>query len=261
MRIAVLLKQVPDIVEELEIAPDGKDLARDDLKYRLNEFDDYALEEALQLKGALKGAGTEVVALALDGEEADLILYTALAKGADRVLKITGAPADARTARAGVAMFAEALRPLAPDLVLAGVQAPDDLEGQLAPLVGAALGFPHVNVVTGLAIDGATARLTQEFSGGLVAHLEADLPLVVGVQASREAPRYAAITRVRQAMTSGKLETVAVAAAIGGPGPELRGLAKPEATTHAEMIDGSVDEAASRLAAILRERGFGGAKG
>jgi electron transfer flavoprotein beta subunit len=100
MRIAVLLKQVPDIVEELEIAPDGKDLARDDLKYRLNEFDDYALEEALQLKSV---AGTEVVALALDGEEADLILYTALAKGADRVLKITGAPADARTSRAGVA--------------------------------------------------------------------------------------------------------------------------------------------------------------
>jgi len=254
MRIAVLLKQVPDIVEELEIAPDGMDLARDDLKYRLNEFDDYALEEALQLKGA----GVEVVALALDGEEADLILYTALAKGADRVLKITGAPADARTARAGVAMFAEALRPLAPDLVAAGVQAPDDLEGQLAPLVGATLGLPHVNVVTGLTIDGGKARITQEFSGGLVAHLEADLPVVIGVQASREAPRYAAITRVRQAMTSGKLEIVAVAAATGGPGPERRGLAKPQATTHAEMIEGSVAEAASRLVAILRERGFGG---
>lgn len=258
MRIAVLLKQVPDIVEELEIAPDGKDLARDDLKYRLNEFDDYALEEALQLKSV---SGAEVVALALDGEEADLILYTALAKGADRVLKITGAPADARTARGGVAMFAEALRPLAPDLVLAGVQAPDDLEGQLAPLVAAALGLPHVNVVTGLSVEGGKARITQEFSGGLVAHLEADLPVVVGVQASREAPRYAAITRVRQAMTSGKLETVAVAAATDGPAPQLRGLAKPEATTHAEMIDGSVADAATRLVAILRERGFGGKQG
>jgi electron transfer flavoprotein beta subunit len=258
MRIAVLLKQVPDIVEELEIAPDGRDLVRDDLIYRLNEFDDYALEEALQLKSA---AGAEVVALALDGEQVDLILYTALAKGADRVLKITGAPADARTSRAGVAMFAEALGPLAPDLVLAGVQAPDDLEGQLPPLVAAALGLPHVNVVTGLAIDGALARVTQEFSGGLVAHLECDLPLVVGVQASREAPRYAAITRVRQAMSSGKLETVAVAVATAGPAPELRGLAKPEATTHAEMLEGSVDDAAARLVAILRERGFAGNAG
>ncbi|MEX2046689.1 MAG: electron transfer flavoprotein subunit beta/FixA family protein [Chloroflexota bacterium] len=257
MRIAVLLKQVPDVIEELEIAPDGKDLARDDLKYRLNEFDDYALEEALQLKSA---AGAEVVALALDGEEADLILYTALAKGADRVIKVTGVPADARGPRAGVAMFAEALRPLAPDLVLAGVQAPDDLEGQLAPLVAAALGLPHVNVVTAIAIDGEMASVTQEFSGGLVARLEGDLPLVVGVQASREAPRYAAITRVRQAMTAGKLETVAVAAAAAAPAPELRGLAKPEATTHAEMIEGSAVEMATRLVAILRERGFGGAQ-
>ncbi len=255
MRIAVLLKQVPDIIEELEIAPDGLDLARDDLKYRLNEFDDYALEEALQLKS---GAGAEVVALALDGEEADLILYTALAKGADRVIKVTGAPADARGARTGALALAEALRPLAPDLVLAGVQAPDDLEGQLPPLVGAALGLPHVNVVTGLELDGALARITQEFSGGLVAHLEGDLPLVVGVQASRAAPRYAAITRVRQAMASAKLEIVAVSAATVAPSPELRGLARPEATTHAEMIEGSADAVATRLVAILRERGFGG---
>ena len=118
-----------------------------------------------------------------------------------------------------------------------------------------------MNVVTGLTIDGGKVRVTQEFSGGLVAHLEADLPLVVGVQASREAPRYAAITRVRQAMTSGKLETVAVAVATAGPAPELRGLAKPQATTHAEMIDGSVDDAATRLAAILQERGFGRKQG
>lgn len=254
MRIAVLLKPVPDIVEELVIAPDGKDLDRDGLTYRLNEFDDYALEEALQLKAA---NGAEVIALALDGEEADLILYTALAKGADRILKVTGAPADARAARAGVAMFAEALKPLSADLVLAGVQAPDDLEGQLAPLVAAALGLPHANVVTGLAIDGATARITQEFSGGLVAHLEGDLPLVIGVQASREAPRYAAITRVRQAMSGGKLETIAVTAAATAPAPELRGLAAPEATTHAELIGGSPEDAATRLVAILRERGFG----
>ena len=251
MRIAVLLKQVPDIVEEIQIAEDGRDLVRDDLKYRLNEFDDYALEEALQLKAS---AGAEVVALALDGDEIDQILYTALAKGVDRAIKVTG---DAPSPRAGALLLAEALRPLGVDLVLAGVQAPDDLEGQLAPLVGAALGLPHANVVNGLEVSGGTVKVTQEFSGGLVAHLEGELPVVLGVQASREPPRYAPITRVRQAMQSGKLETVA-ATAGAAPAVALRKLAKPEATGHAEMVEGSVEQVAERIVALLRERGFGG---
>lgn len=255
MRIAVLLKQVPDIVEELEVAPDGRDLARDELTYRLNEFDDYALEEALQLKAA---GAAEVIALALDGSEADTLLYTALAKGADRAIKVTGAPEDARDPRAAAIMLAAALRPLAPDLVLAGVQALDDLEGQTPPLVGAALGLPHASVVTGIELSGSSVTVTQEFSGGLVAKLRSDLPAVLGVQASREPPRYAAITRVRAAMASGKLETVAVDVPPGAPRVELRRLYKPESTSHAEMIEGSAEEAAAKLASLLREHGFGG---
>lgn len=251
MKIIVLLKQVPDIVEEIEIAPDGKDLVRDDLKYRLNEFDDYALEEALLLKAS---AGAEVIALALDAEEADQILYTAIAKGVDRAIKVTG---DAASPRVAALRLAEAVRGLGADLVLCGVQAPDDLEGQLAPLVGAALGWPHANVVSGLEVAGSTLKVTQEFSGGLVAHLEGELPVVLGVQASREAPRYAPITRVRQAMQSGKLETVA-ATTVTAPEVTLRRLAKPESSGHAEMIEGSVEEIAERIAALLRERGFGG---
>lgn len=255
MRIAVLLKQVPDIVEDLELAPDGKGLASDDLTYRLNEFDDYALEEALQLKA---GGGAEVIALALDGSEADTLLYTALAKGADRAIKVTGAPEDARDPRAAALMLAAALRPLEADLILSGVQAPDDLEGQTPPLVGAALGLPHVNVVTGIELSGPSVTVKQEFSGGLVATLRGDLPVVLGVQSSREPPRYAAITRVRAAMAGGKLETVAVDVPAQAPRVELRRLYKPESTSHAEMIDGAPEEAAAALAAILKERGFGG---
>lgn len=262
MRIAVLLKPVPDIVEELEIAADGKDLERADLKYRLNEFDDYALEEALQLKASggagVPPGGSEVVALALDGDESDQILCTALAKGADRAIKVTGAPPDARSNRAGALMLAAALRPLEADLVLAGVQAPDDLDGQVGVLVAAALGLPHVSVVNGIALDasGRKAAVTQEFSGGLVAHLEADLPVVLGVQAARAEPRYAPIARVRAAMSSGKLETVAVDAPSSPPAGELRRLLKPEAAGHAEMIEGAPDAAAETVVTILRERGL-----
>ncbi len=87
MNIAVPIKLVPDLVEELEVNNDGTDLERDCLSYKINEFDDHAIEEALQLKEA---HGGKVTVVAIDRDETDKVLYTALAKGVDRAVKITG---------------------------------------------------------------------------------------------------------------------------------------------------------------------------
>ncbi|MBT58456.1 MAG: electron transfer flavoprotein subunit alpha, partial [Acidiferrobacteraceae bacterium] len=93
MKIVVPLNQVPDLVEDLEVDASGKALDTDDIKFKLNEFDDHALEEAILLKES--GAGDEVVAMAIDSDGADKMLFTAIAKGADKVVKLTGGnPAD-----------------------------------------------------------------------------------------------------------------------------------------------------------------------
>ncbi len=140
MNIAVLVKQVPDLVEELEVASDGKSLDPAALKWKLNEFDDHALEEALLLK---EGAGAEVTAIAASGEEADKILYTALAKGATRAWKIAGVDGGAGNLALATAVAA-VLRQKPHDLILTGVQAADDRDGQLGPMVAALLGLPSV---------------------------------------------------------------------------------------------------------------------
>jgi electron transfer flavoprotein beta subunit len=119
MDIAVLLRAVPDPVEELELNDDGTDLDREFLGYVLNEFDDHALEEALLLKDEA-GASVTVYALGT-ADEIDQMLYTALAKGADAALKI-GDEMDGPGAEAQAAMFAAALQANPPDLVLCGVQ-------------------------------------------------------------------------------------------------------------------------------------------
>lgn len=255
MRIAVVLKQVPELTEEVAIAADGKDVDRDSLTYKLNEFDDHALEEALQLKEA---GGAEVVAVTLDVLDADQILYGAIAKGVDRAVKVTGDTEDVRTNRAAAALLAPALKEIAPDLVLTGVQAADDLDGQIGVLLAAALGWPHASVITHVEPDsgGRTVRMSQEFSGGTVAHLEADLPVVLGVQAARAMPRYAPITKIRQAMQSGKLGTAAAPAAGDVPAPEVRAFRAPESGGGASMLDGAPAEAAEKLVALLRERGL-----
>ena len=86
MKIAVLLKQVPDLAEELEVDDSGKALDTEYIKFRLNEYDEHALEEAVCLKEA--GEASEVTAIALDGEEVDKALFTAMAKGADKALNL-----------------------------------------------------------------------------------------------------------------------------------------------------------------------------
>src|SRR5258708_19777470 len=89
MRIVVPLKQVPDLVEELELNDDGTDVDREFLKFVTSEWDEQALEEALLVKEA---TGAEVVVVGFDDPDVDMTLYTALAKGADRAAKLTGLP-------------------------------------------------------------------------------------------------------------------------------------------------------------------------
>lgn len=253
MRIVVPMKQVPDLVEELELAPGGTDVDREFLKFVLNEFDDHALEEALLLKEA---SGGEVVVVALDEPDVDQALYTAVAKGADRAVKLTGAGEGWLGSHARASVLAEWLRGQEFDLVLTGVQAADDLDGQLAPTLGAMLGLPHVSVVVGIEPKDGAAKVSQEFSGGRSSELEVRLPAVLGVQAARQAPRYASITRIRQAQQAGGLEEVAVAAPEAGAGFAVRRLFAPEKGGGAEMLAGGADEVAERIAEVLRARGL-----
>jgi electron transfer flavoprotein beta subunit len=123
MKILVLLKMVPDIVEELEIGADGRSLDQDAVRPIVSERDDHALEQALLLK---ERSGATVTALALEAPEVDEVLFTSLAKGADRAVKVTGLEAAPGSAAAAdvLAAVLPAVPDLMPvDLVLAGCQA------------------------------------------------------------------------------------------------------------------------------------------
>ena len=89
-----------------------------------------------------------------------------------------------------------------------------------------------------------------------MAELEVDLPAVLGIQAAREAPRYAPVSKVRQVMKTQKLEEVQAPAVEAGAGSTVRRLAKPETGGRAEILEGSPEEVADRLLALLAERGF-----
>lgn len=253
MNIVVLVKQVPDLADELEIADNGTELDSDYLSWVINEFDDHALEEALHLKETTGGA---VTVMGLGTEDIDEVLYTGLAKGADTAVKVGDieAPADSHTA---AAMFATALEGRSYDLVLTGVQAIDNVDGQVGPLLAARAGIPHVSVVTHVAPgdDDKAVTVNQEYAGGVLAEFTVDLPAVLGIQAARAVPRYAPVSRVRQIMKTASLETVD-ADAEGSSGLVVRRMFTPEAGGHAEMIEGDTDAIVERLATILDDRGL-----
>jgi len=253
MNIAVLIKLVPDLVEELEI--DGSGIALDTTWLRLiiNEVDEHALEQALLLKERNGGVVTVVT---LGGEAADDVLYAAAAKGADRLIRLTGIGfEDAPSNHALARLFSSALAEVAPDLVLTGVQAHDDLDGSLGPLVAEEMGMPYVGYLSGVTIAGHTCRVHKEYPGGLVADMEVTLPAVLGIQAADEPPRYLAISRIRQAMKTTDLESQEAIAPDGIDDLEVVSMFTPDTGERAVMLTGTEKEVAARIVEVLTDRG------
>lgn len=252
MKIAVLAKQVPDLVEGLEIGPSGKALEPESLRYILSETDDHALEEALLIKERT-GGRVEVFSRGV-GEVRDT-LFAALAKGADRALLVHTDGEVSLDNHALAHVFADLLGDLSFDLILTGVRAIDDLDGSLGGLVAGFLNLPYVGLVRKVEVVSGegSAILEKEYPGGFAAELEVKLPAVVGIQAAEQPPRYVPISRLRQVMKSAKLEEHTVTA------PSLRAVEvdrmfMPEEGGGATMLSGTPEEMARQLADLLAER-------
>lgn len=252
MHVAVLLRLVPDLAEELEVAAEGTDIDREWVGIKLNDFDDHALEEAILLK---ERAGASVTALALDGEGVDRMLQSAIARGADRAVKIANELPPLAPANAVAPLVAAAVKALGADLVLTGVQTPEDLQGQLAPWLGALLDWPQVSAVGGTEAAGDAIEVRQEHSGGYAVKLKLQLPAVLGIQTASQPPRYVSGSKLRQAMGA-TLETLAPEAAAAGPAATVTEIAKPEQSGGATLWEGEPEEVAEQFIALLRERGL-----
>lgn len=260
MKIIVLLKMVPDVVEELDVGADGKALDSELLRMILSERDNHALEQALLVKE--KHAGT-VTIVALEAPEVDDALFTALAKGADRAVKVLDGDGVYGT-RAAAYRLAQALTTLPgllpADLILTGVQAIDDLDGLTGPLLAQQLGLPYIGIVSQVEADPSAGKATvvKEFPGGVRGAYAVVLPAVLGIQAAEKPPRYVPVAKVRVAMKSCRIETIATVPGVeaGVPPVTVLRMAKPEATEHAEMLTGSPEQVADKVIQILSARGL-----
>ena len=252
MNIVVPVRLVPDLVEELEIDESGTALDTTWLRLIINEFDDHAIEQAILLK---EGSGGQVMIVAPDTEGIDDLLYAAAAKGADRLIKLTGAFEEGVNNHALARALATTVTPLQPDLVLTGVQGHNDLDGPVGPLLAAYLNMPYVGYVAGVTVSDGKAIVRKEYPGGLIAEMEVTLPAVLGIQAAAEPPRYVAISKIRQMMKTATIEEQDAAELDTSGGPVVSRLFQPEVGERATMIEGDETEIAAKLIEILKEAG------
>ncbi len=253
MNLVVPIKMVPDLVEELVIDASGARLDPDTVRLKLNELDEHAIEQAILLKE--KGAASQVVVVAPDIEGIDEVLFTAAAKGADRLIKLTGRWSYDVSNRALARVLANFIKTLRPELILTGVQAHNDLDGAMGPALAEHLGMAYVGYVSGVLITDGSARVRKEFPGGLIAEMRVQLPAVLGIQAAEKPPRYVPISKIRATMKTATIETFPAAEleTIGAP-VNVR-LSPPETRERATMIEGDVNAVAARLVEIFKEHG------
>jgi electron transfer flavoprotein beta subunit len=248
---------VPDVVEELVVAGDGTSLDANAVRLKLSESDEHALEEAVLLKEKFGGA---VTVLAPDVPDVDDVLFTAAAKGADRLIKLSGEWAGIKM-RAMAEALSSYLRSqsglLAGDtLILTGSQAIDDVEGEVAACISEHLALPYVAVVTAIGLEngGAKATVIKEFAGGLRGEFVVPLPAVIGVQSASKPPRYVPVAKIRASMKSAKIESVSAAAPGAGALP-IQKMYIPAAGGKAEMLSGTPEEISAKIVDTLVQRG------
>lgn len=252
MDIAVLIKLVPDLVEELEVDSTGKSLDTTFMRRIINEPDEHALEQALLIK---EGSGGSVSVIGLDVADMDDVLFTAAAKGADRQIKLTGEfehePNNHDLAR----LFVSVLKGNPPDLILTGVQAHNDLDGAVGPLVAEYLGLPYVGYIAGVSVENGGITVFKEYTGGLVGELHVSLPAVLGIQSAEKPPRYVAVSKVRQAMKTASLDERAALELDLSEAAAIERMFVPESGERAKMLEGDVEQVADQIVGLLKNTG------
>lgn len=250
MKIIVISTVVPDLVEELEISAEGKSLDKAFLRYIPNELDDHALEQALLLK---EKYGGEVTVLALNiREETDEMLFSSLAKGADKAVKISG-DLEGIDNHIKAKILRKIIEGFKFDLILTGVQTVEDVDGYGGPLLSSYLSIPYVGVISGVSVLKDTLLVKKELPAGLLSEIEVSIPCILGIQAAESPPRYLTISKLRQVMKTAKLEEFQCEKEENGK-IEIKKVFKPEITGKAEMIAGEAKDIVDKIVKILEEK-------
>ena len=259
MRIAVCIKQVPDTEARLRVSKDGRWLDEEDLKYVINESDEYALEEGLRVA---EKTGGQVVVYSIGPERVKEALRKGLALGAERAVHLQDDAFQGGDALATARALAAAIRRDGADVVFTGSQSDDVGYGSTGSMLAGFLGLPHAWLVMGVEVEegGKSAKVTREMESGMNEIFRLSLPAVIEVQAGINHPRYASLKGIMAAKKK-PIDSPSVAelgldaAVVGAAGSkvEILSVGFPESSKGAEILGGDAATAAKTLVEKLQK--------
>ncbi len=246
MKIIVLAKHAPDPESEISVGSDGKSISESGLVYDINDWDRYAVEEAIRIK---EEKGGEVVVVGV-GSGCDDTLRKCLAMGADRAIKI---PVDTTfDAYQTAEVIKEAIKDEQFDMIFAGLMSQDLNNAQVGVLLAAMLDLPVATAVTEVNVEDGKVRVKRELEGGYLEDVELPTPCVLTIQSGINEPRYVSIMGIKRAKTK-EMKEVNVSPSMSTL--EIEKMYLPP-VKKAEMIEGDPSQIAEKIIEILKERGL-----
>jgi electron transfer flavoprotein beta subunit len=260
MEILVCAKRVPDTSEnEIQLNGAGTDIERDDLVYSVNEPDNYAVEEALQI---VARTGGNVTVVTMGSDEDEEVLRREMAMGAKRGVLISDDAFNGSDGRGIAAILKAFVQTEHYDLILTGVQAEDGC-AQIGGMLAAMLDYPFASLVTSIEVlEGRKLKIGREVEGGSKEINAIDLPCVLSIQTGINEPRYVGMRGIRQ-VASVPIPTLGVSDlgvesdAVGAAAAKLKRVDYfvPPAGKGAEILTGSREEIIDKLMDLLKAKG------
>jgi electron transfer flavoprotein beta subunit len=260
VEILVCVRRVPDTSEnEIQLNAAGNDIERDDLVYSVNEPDNYALEEALQIAAK---AGGNVTVVTVGGEDDEEVLRREMAMGANQGVLISDDAFNGSDGK-GIATILQAFVQKGKyDLVLTGIQA-EDGGAQVGGMLAALLDYPFASLVNSISVlDGGKLKVSREIEGGNREMNEIDLPCVLSIQTGINEPRYVGMRGIRQVAsveipTYGASDLGVDPGAVGKAGARVKRLDYfvPALGKGAEMLRGDREEIIAKLIELMKAKG------
>jgi len=260
MEILVCVKRVPDTAEnEIEVNRDGTGIKQDDLVYSVNEWDNYAVEEAIQIR---EDVGGSVTVVTVGDDESEEVLRREMAMGADNGLLLSDDAFNGSDGRGIATILKAAVEKGNYDLILTGAQA-DDGASQVGGMLAAMLDLPYASLVASFeALDDKKIKVGREIEGGNLEMNEMELPCVLSIQTGINEPRYVGIRGIRKVASveipaNGAADLGVAPESVGAGGAKARRLDYfvPQLGDGAEMLEGSTDEIVDQLIEMLKAKG------
>jgi electron transfer flavoprotein beta subunit len=260
VELLVCVKRVPDTSEnKIELNGAGNEIKRDDLVFSINEPDNFAVEEALQI---VTRVGGSVTVATVGGEDDEEVLRREMAMGANRGVLITDEAFSGSDAR-GIATILKAFVQKGQyDLIMTGVQA-DDGGAQIGGMLAALLDYPFASLVNSIEVlEGRKLKISREIEGGSKELSEIDLPCVLSIQTGINEPRYVGMRGIRQVAsapipTFGALELGIGANTVGEAAAKVKRVDYfvPALGRGAEILHGSREENVAKVLELVAAKG------